>query len=111
MNHQAIRPRICGPCPFKAQTSTPLDRERRQGIADSLRAGESFICHKENPELGARPPGDAGPRLCNGAASLLDRNDEANDVMTAAWIFGEPPFCQPHPEAVPYRSLDSWVNS
>ena len=46
--YQAVVPHPCPNCHFRADRLGFLSRPRAQQIADSLRRGESFTCHKTN---------------------------------------------------------------
>ena len=108
--HLAIRPVICPECPFHARgygarLGRSLDSERRREIADSLTGGTSFPCHME--ASGEIETGPAG-RMCNGAATIMDREGNPPQVMQLAERLGEPPYTPA--ETVPWQTIAAWAN-
>jgi hypothetical protein len=109
----AIRRSICSTCPFQATQAdrlrASLDPDRRTGIVESMRAGQSFVCHSE--AHGDAPPGPAGPRQCSGAAVIMAREQRPNLIMRTAVAFREPPFVDPGERIIPWATLDDWAGS
>ena len=67
----------CADCPFRHDKPFALRRARCYQIADTLRRGGTFTCHKTNPETSeARAP---VPQFCAGALVTMDNGDELFD--------------------------------
>ena len=63
--------RPCVDCPFVVANHFPLGRERREGIAESLKFGETFSCHKTVVYRDDGEPDTTSSARCFGAASVL----------------------------------------
>lgn len=105
-------PRPCGSCPFATDDRfAGLGAESRQAIADSLRRGESFTCHRTIEGFdddGQYVTGDRA-RLCAGAVATLEAGGEREpQIRQIARRLGiDVPDIAP---GVPvFASLDEWV--
>jgi hypothetical protein len=99
----------CDDCPFRASGGIPLRPGRAEGIAEALRDGQPFLCHKttEEGEDGNREDTGTG-RYCAGATVLLGRERRPNQVMQiAAQLGGRVP--AEDPQGVLAKSLDDFV--
>lgn len=68
----------CADCPFVVAHEFPLHASRRQEIAQSLRVGESFPCHKTvTYDDDGQVVRNRGESRCFGAASVLHKSGEA----------------------------------
>ena len=74
----------CANCPFRSDRKSPLRAERRESIADYLRRGGNFACHKTidyddedawDEEPGWFMPGP-GVEQCAGAMIVLEKERE-----------------------------------
>lgn len=66
--------RPCGNCPFRTDTPPfPLRTERKKQIADSLREGWAFVCHRtvNYSDRDDESQGQDGARMCAGARATL----------------------------------------
>lgn len=65
----------CADCPFVVANAFPLAAERREQIAESLRGGKTFSCHK-TVEYGDGEPDATKAVRCFGAASVLEKGGD-----------------------------------
>lgn len=108
----------CADCPFRTSLPIPLHPSRAAEIAHSLRAGESFTCHKTvvysddlGDGVGEVDDRHAGARECGGAMAVLERQGIPNQGMRIAERLGlyEPE--QIDADAPVFDSLDEWVEA
>lgn len=116
--------RPCGNCPFRTDKPPfPLRRERAEEIADSLRRGESFVCHRtvDYTDRDEETPGSGQDkaRMCAGARATLARETpggeprmiDAEQMARRMYMMGL--LTDPVPELsedIPVPDgLDSWI--
>ncbi|WP_155832210.1 hypothetical protein [Gordonia alkanivorans] len=85
----------CRDCPFDTAVKFPLGIRRRSEIAEGLRRGETFFCHKTvNYDDDALKNDCAVESRCFGAASVLHKNGlapmQAEQVAVRLGIAQEP---------------------
>jgi hypothetical protein len=103
--------RPCGNCPFRADRTPFLDRDRVREIADSLHADASFHCHKTVSYPAEDGAGEVTPdsKHCAGALITMEREGFANQMMRIGERLG---FYNPADlamDAPVHDSLDAWV--
>ncbi len=83
MRFDAKRP--CADCPFRKDRHFPLDGPRRQEIAQSLRDGFVFACHKTTVSCPGKGGLKAGPnsQACAGAEVLAERSGGGDKMAYA----------------------------
>lgn len=104
----------CADCPFRSDKPFHLGPGRRQEIADGLRAGADFPCHKtidytahEDEGRGQRTP---GTQWCGGALATIERGDEGpNQSMRIGERLGLYDPSRIDPDAPVHDGLDEWV--
>lgn len=72
--------RPCGGCPFIEGRFQGLAADRRAQIAESLRRGESFTCHR-TIDYGADVEQGDRARLCAGAVATLEASGEREPTI------------------------------
>lgn len=104
--------RPCDNCPFLIGSpfEQSMVRERAQEIADGLRAGGMFSCHKTTRAGGGR--GGSGQRWCAGALGTMQREGVAFDnqmvrICGRLGMLGDPAGWST--ERL-YASLEEWVS-
>lgn len=120
----------CANCPFRADKPFYLGAERAEEIADSLRDGSSFYCHKtiaygdesderenecEDEDEDEKNLGQgeitSRSRMCAGALITLEREDSPNQIMRIAERLGLYDRSALDMDAPVYGSLDEWQAS
>jgi len=104
--------RLCGACPFATDDRfAGLGVDRRQQIADSLRRGEPFSCHKTLEYDSGDPHAGDRARLCAGARATLEVAGEPEpQILQVARRLGVdvPDLADGLPV---HESLDEWVDA
>ena len=99
--------KVCADCPFRRDRDfLGLSQERVREIADSLRMGETFQCHKTVYGRGERE------QLCAGALSTMEREGNPHQVVQVMERLGIDVSSHLDSSAQPvYNSLDEWAES
>lgn len=102
----------CADCPFRTDKPFYLGQARREEIADGLRAGADFPCHKtidySHDDGGRRTP---GTQFCGGALATIERGDDGpNQGMRIAERLGMYDPSRLDPDAPVPDGLDAWVD-
>ena len=102
-------PTPCANCPFLIEPRFYLDPDRVDEIAESIREGATFSCHKtvnydddEPTERGSRE------RQCSGVLITLEREDAPNQMMRIGERIGMYDRTKLNMDANVYDSLDEW---
>jgi len=104
--------RPCGACPFRSDKPWPGGLRSAPEIADSLRHGQPFNCHKT---LDYNEDGEAEPtartRACAGArATVENEGGRESQLQQIAGRLGFP-VAVLAPDLPVYDSLDEWVDA
>lgn len=110
--------RPCGNCPFRTdKPAFGLRRERATEIANALRRGETFVCHKtvdySEREDGGPGAGQERSRMCAGArATLSPTMVDAEQLASRMYEMGLSPDPVPdlEPDLPVAEDLDSWID-
>lgn len=102
-----VRP--CTNCPFRNDKPFYLGRRRRIEIAESLRRGAEFSCHKttvqgDNDEVVRS--GDE--KFCAGAMIVLEKSEGPNQMMRIAERLGMYDYSKLKMESPVYDSLEEF---
>jgi hypothetical protein len=104
------RTKPCVRCPFRVTLPIPLHPERAEEIADGLRMGGSFPCHKttKHDDDGEYLP-SRDEMHCAGATIILEKMGEPNQMMRVAERVGayDPAALDLDTEDV-FDDLDDW---
>jgi hypothetical protein len=101
-------PTPCANCPFLIEPRFYLTPDRVDEIAESIREGATFSCHKtvdrddESIERGNRE------RQCAGVLITLEREDMLNQMMRIGERIGMYDRTKLNMDANVYDSLDEW---
>ena len=104
-----VRP--CGACPFRSDKDFFLPVERKEQIAESLRVGEAFTCHKTLEYTDEGPHHIDRSRACAGAAGTLANEglpEQQNRQVASRLGFPVPPLADDLPL---YGSLQEWIDA
>jgi hypothetical protein len=107
----------CANCPFRSDVPKYLGIDRVKGIADSLRDGASFPCHKttvlaEVDEDGREDLVEGkNSAMCAGALITMEREDFANQIMRSCERLGSYDKTRLKMDSPVYDGLSAWVNS
>lgn len=108
----------CTHCPFRSDADPYLRPERADDIAQSLRDGESFYCHKTlvyDGEYDGEAVGQGTvtgrSRMCAGALITMEREDAPNQIMRIAERLGLYDRFALDMDAPVYASLAEWQES
>lgn len=111
MTHRLTTP--CANCPFRTDRHFPLSAERAAEIADNLRGGGDFPCHKtldydENGEADIN-----GPRAqrCAGMLIVMEKSGVPNRIIQIAQRLGLYDPEKLDMAAPVYPTLDAWEAS
>lgn len=120
--YDLVRP--CSNCPFRQDKPFYLDPERAEEIADSLRRGAEFHCHKtvhyeeerwdeyegeEGMEAYYNPLGDE--QHCAGALIIMEKNGESSQMMRIAERLGVYDRKKLDMESPVYASLEEFIDA
>lgn len=106
--------KVCADCPFRNDRPFPLREDRAQEIADALKMGAQFTCHKtiiygEDKE-GRETHGGKKQQFCAGALATIIKGNHANQVVQIAERLGlRDPDEFDHNAQPVCDSLDEWV--
>lgn len=108
--------KACSNCPFRADTPFyGLRPARVREIADSLRHGDTFSCHKtldystESTEETGAPAHTAKTQFCAGALATMERAGAPNQAVRIAERLGIYDPTEFDAASIPvYESLDEW---
>lgn len=102
----------CTHCPFRSDRDPYLRPERAQEIADDLRRGDWFACHKtcDYDDDGEGAIGSRA-RACAGALITMERADEPNNAMRVAERLGLYDHTRLDMDAPVHDGLDAWVSA
>lgn len=115
--------KVCSTCPFRADEEfMGLSAERVSEIADSLRSGSSFHCHKtldydrefetEEEEASVMGPVVESSQICAGALATMEKGGEANQSMRIAERLGLYDPTEFDWEGQPvHEGLDAWESA
>lgn len=82
-------PRPCANCPFRTDIPFPLHPARAASIADDLRTGGTFVCHKTVDYSDADvDPGQDSSCMCAGARATAARDGVTSQVEQVASRLG-----------------------
>lgn len=111
MTHRLTTP--CGDCPFRTDRPFPLTAQRATEIAECLRGGGDFPCHKTLDYDGTGEPDINGPRAqrCAGMLIVMERSGDRNRIMQIAERLGLYDPRRLDMAAPVFPSLDAWVSS
>lgn len=106
----------CKHCPFRSDITPYLRADRAAEIAQSIRDGAEFTCHKttvpdeDDDTGGSMKP---GPRaaFCAGALATLERGGETSNYTRVAERIGLYNPVRLNPAAPVYPSLTAWVQA
>lgn len=107
----------CENCPFRTDVPKYLSADRVKGIADSLRDGSTFPCHKttvlsEVDDEGREDLVEASTSaMCAGALITMEREDFANQIMRTCERLGSYDKTRLKMDSPVYDGLSQWVNS
>jgi len=107
----------CRKCPFRSDVEPYIRPERAKEIADSLRSGANFTCHKTTVDPGDDEDGDSyrvdGPRAreCAGALITMEKEGFSNQNVRIAERLGLYDPTRMNMDAPVYGSLAEWVKS
>lgn len=108
--------KVCADCPFRSDRPFPLGGQRAEEIADALKMGLSFNCHKTivygEDEQGRDTHGGDKQQFCAGALATIIKGGHANGVVQIAERLGlRDPDEFDHDAQPVYDNLDEWVEA
>ncbi len=90
MNYDLKSP--CANCPFRNDRPGFLSKGRPKEIADSIRGGAEFACHKttkfKDGEEGPEHVPHAGEQMCAGALILMVKTGTVNQMARIVYRLG-----------------------
>lgn len=104
--------RPCPACPFRSDIEQYITDERKEEIADSLRAGADFLCHKtiEHDEDGEGVR-TRDSEFCAGALITMENEGFGNQLMRIGERLGMYRRDELDYDSPVYASLDEWVGT
>lgn len=104
----------CAKCPFRKDVPIYLRRARRQDIADSMNAGQDFLCHATVDYDGEDDEGEAqadttDAQICAGAAKAAMASGGTTQMMRIAERLGMADLDRTAQRGADVWSLDEWV--
>jgi hypothetical protein len=101
-------PTPCASCPFLIEPRFYLDPQRVDEIAESIRDGASFSCHKTVDYDDDSTGRGNRERQCAGVLITLEKEDAPNQMMRIAERVGMYDRAKLNMDANVYDSLDDW---
>ncbi|GAB3304098.1 hypothetical protein EK0264_03620 [Epidermidibacterium keratini] len=102
----------CKRCPFRSDIDPYLRPARASEIAEALRQGSTFTCHKTtvvDPRNEARMVPGPRAQFCAGALATMEREGFANQMMRIAERIGLYDAARVDFDAPVYDSLADWL--
>lgn len=111
MTHKLKSP--CANCPFRTDKYFHLTHQRAQDIADSLRDGGDFPCHKTLDYSLPGGPDRNGPGVqrCAGMLIVMEKSEGPNQIMRIAERLRLYDPTRLDMDAPVYDSLDAFVEA
>ena len=100
----------CTDCPFRSDKEFPLSVERKADIAESLKNGQEFVCHRTVDYLDDDASDQSHSCSCAGARETSRRSGIVSNAEQFAQRFGFE-FSAVDTDSPVYDSLDEWVKS
>lgn len=111
----------CKHCPFRTDVPNYLDRRRKEDIANALRRGEEFVCHKtvdysDSDEVDNTAEdletndGQDNARACAGARSVAHKEGVVSQMEQIATRLGFT-VAVPQSDNLTYNAFKEWINS
>lgn len=105
--------RPCADCPFRSDLCFPLGTERREDIADSLRNGASFTCHKtfdyDSDDGGGKQTDKSA--FCAGALITMEKEEAPNNIMRVSERLGLYDHTRLRMDSPTFDSLQEWQDA
>lgn len=102
----------CSNCPFRTDIDFPLAPGRAAELAEHLRAGDEFWCHKTvDYDDGYASSTVARTRACAGARATLAAEGRTTTLLQLTDRLGAGEVAPLDPDLPVYLSLAAWVES
>lgn len=102
----------CLHCPFRKDISAYLTPERAQEIADSLRSGAEFPCHKTvDYSKDSEGVTTSESKFCAGSMVVLEKSEGPNQMMRIAERLGLYDYRNLNTEAPVFESLEEFIEA